>query len=448
MIEVLAKGDAEMSSSVRRVTDHSLQRGVEPENRPDLAALGRGARAAARKVALATAQEKNAALLAMAASVRERMPLILAANAHDMEEAKHEGATEAFLDRLRLDDVRLLAIAQALEEIATLADPVGRITARFERPNGLVIERVATPLGVVAVVFESRPNVMADASALCLKAGNASVLRTGSASFRSAEAIHAALVVGLERAGLPRQAISFVPTRDRAAVGALLSGLEGTIDVIVPRGGKSLVERVQKEARVPVFAHLEGVCHVYVHAGADLGMARDITLNAKLRRTGVCGAAETLLIDRAVAPTHLAPLVKSLLDAGCEVRGDAATLAADHRVTPASETDWEEEYLDAIIACRVVDGLEAAIDHIERHGSHHTDAIVTQDRAAAERFLCEVDSAIVLHNASTQFADGGEFGFGAEIGIATGRMHARGPVGVEQLTSFKYRIRGAGQIRA
>jgi glutamate-5-semialdehyde dehydrogenase len=448
MNEVLAKGDVEMSSSVRRVTEPTLPRGVEPEARLDLTTLGRGARAAARKVALATAQQKDAALRAMAASLRERMTLILAANARDMEEAKREAATEAFLDRLRLDEARVVAITQALEAIAALPDPVGRITARFERPNGLLIERVATPLGVVGVIFESRPNVMADASALCLKAGNASILRTGSASFRSSKAIHAALVSGLERAGLPRQAISLVPTRDRAAVGALLSGLEGTIDVIVPRGGKSLVERVQKEARVPVFAHLEGVCHVYVHAGADLGMARDITLNAKLRRTGVCGAAETMLVDRAVAPTHLAPLVRALLEAGCAVRGDAATLAADSRVIAASEADWDEEYLDAIIACRVVDGLEAAIEHIERHGSHHTDAIVTQDRSAAERFLSEVDSAIVLHNASTQFADGGEFGFGAEIGIATGRMHARGPVGVEQLTSFKYRIRGSGQIRA
>ena len=365
-----------------------------------------------------------------------------------MEEARREAATEAFLDRLRLDEARVLAIAQAVEEIAALADPVGRITARFERPNGLVIERVATPLGVVGVIFESRPNVMADASALCLKAGNASILRTGSASFRSAEAIHAALVAGLERAGLPRQAISFVPTRDRGAVGALLSGLDGTIDVIVPRGGKSLVERVQKEARVPVFAHLEGVCHVYVHAGADLGMARDITLNAKLRRTGVCGAAETLLVDRAVAPTP--SRASREVASRCRLRrarrcGDACGRCPRHR---RERGGLGEEYLDAIIACRVVDGLDAAIEHIERHGSHHTDAIVTEDRSAAERFLSEVDSAIVLHNASTQFADGGEFGFGAEIGIATGRMHARGPVGVEQLTSFKYRIRGAGQIRA
>jgi glutamate-5-semialdehyde dehydrogenase len=437
-----------MSSSIRHVTDRSLLRGDENDLRPGLGALGRHARDAARKVALATPQEKDAALLAMAASVRETMPAILAANTEDMAQARHEAATGAFLDRLRLDETRVLAIARAIEEIAALPDPVGRVTARFERPNGLVIERVATPLGVVGVIFESRPNVIADASALCLKAGNASILRTGSASFRSAEAIHAALVAGLERAGLPRQAISFVPTRDRGAVGAMLSGLDGTIDVIVPRGGKSLVERVQKDARVPVFAHLEGVCHVYVHAGADLDMARSITLNAKLRRTGVCGAAETLLVDHAVASSHLAPLVTALLDAGCAVRGDAATLAVDSRVTAASEADWGLEYLDAIIACRVVEGLDAAIEHIERHGSHHTDAIVTEDWTAAERFLSEVDSAIVLHNASTQFADGSEFGFGAEIGIATGRMHARGPVGVEQLTSFKYRIRGAGQIRA
>jgi glutamate-5-semialdehyde dehydrogenase len=434
-----------MSGSVRRVTEEATQRGIQG---PDLVALGLRARSAARKVAHATAPEKNDALSAMAASVRERRGAILAANARDMSEAKGEAATSAFLDRLRLDDGRVLAMARAIEEIASLADPVGRVTARFERPNGLLIERVATPIGVVGVIFESRPNVVADASALCLKAGNASILRTGSASFRSAEAIHAALIAGLMRSGLPPEAISFVPTRDRGAVGAMLSGLDGAIDVIVPRGGKSLVERVQKEARIPVFAHLEGVCHVFVHAAADLDMARRITVNAKLRRTGVCGAAETLLVDRAVAGTHLAPLVTALLDAGCAVRGDAPTLAVDPRVTAASEEDWRSEYLDAIIACRVVDGIEAAIDHIERHGSHHTDAIVTQDQAAADRFLSEVDSAIVLHNASTQFADGGEFGFGAEIGIATGRMHARGPVGVEQLTSFKYRVHGAGQIRA
>ncbi len=414
----------------------------------DLVALGRGARQAARQIALATAGQKNEALLAMAQAVRAATQAILAANALDMAQAGEEGASGAFLDRLRLDETRVASIAQAIEEVARLADPVGRVLARFERPNGLVIERVATPLGVVGVIFESRPNVIADASALCLKAGNASILRTGSASFRSAQAIHAALIEGLAKAGLPRQAISFVATRDREAVGAMLSGLGGAIDVIVPRGGKSLVERVQKEARVPVFAHLEGVCHVYVHQGADLEMAKRIVVNAKLRRTGVCGAAETLLVDRAVAATHLKPLLTALLDAGCAVRGDAATQAADRRVTAAAQEDWGREYLDAIIACRVVDGLDAAIGHIERHGSHHTDAIVTGDEAAAERFLEEVDSAIVLHNASTQFADGGEFGFGAEIGIATGRMHARGPVGVEQLTSFNYRIRGTGQTRA
>jgi glutamate-5-semialdehyde dehydrogenase len=414
----------------------------------DMLALGRAARAAARHVAPATQKQKNKALISMAVAVEAAIPAVLSANAQDMAEAKSEGAGAAFLDRLRLDEGRVLAIALAIRDVAALPDPVGRILATFERPNGLKIERVATPLGVVGVIFESRPNVIAEAGALCLKAGNASILRTGSASFRSAQAIHAALVEGLSASDLPREAISFVATRDRAAVGAMLSGLDGAIDVIVPRGGKSLVERVQSEARVPVFAHLEGVCHVYVHASADLDMARRITVNAKLRRTGVCGSAETLLVDRAVANTHLRPLVSTLLDAGCAVRGDAATLAVDRRVTSATEADWGTEYLEAIIACRVVDDLDAAIAHIERYGSHHTDAIVAADARAAQRFLMEVDSAIVLHNASTQFADGGEFGFGAEIGIATGRMHARGPVGVEQLTSFKYRVHGTGQTRA
>jgi glutamate-5-semialdehyde dehydrogenase len=414
----------------------------------DLAALGRATRAAARKVALASSDAKNAALRAMAARLRAHASDVLAANALDMEQAKAEGAAAAFLDRLSLDTKRIEAIASAIDDVAELPDPVGRLLARFERPNGLVIERVATPLGVVGVIFESRPNVVADASALCLKAGNASILRTGSASFRSASAIHAALVEGLAEAGLPREAISFVPTRDREAVGAMLAGLHGAIDVIVPRGGKSLVARVQNEARVPVFAHLEGVCHVYVHRAADLEMAKRIVVNAKLRRTGICGAAETLLVDRAVAASHLAPLVKALLDAGCEVRGDRASCAADARVTAAAEEDFGTEFLEAVIACRVVEDLDDAIAHIEHHGSHHTDAIVTADDKAAERFLGEVDSAIVLHNASTQFADGGEFGFGAEIGIATGRMHARGPVGVEQLTSFNYRVHGTGQVRA
>lgn len=412
-----------------------------------MADLGRRARQAARRMALAPNEQKNAALHAMAAAIRARAASILAANAQDLAEAEAKGQTPAFVDRLTLNPERLEAIAEAVESVAVLPDPVGRVLARFERPNGLQIERVATPLGVIGVIFESRPNVTADAGALCLKAGNAAILRTGSESFRSALAIADAMSEGLEKAGLPADAIRLVPTRDRAAVGAMLTGLDGNLDVIVPRGGKSLVARVQEEARVPVFAHLEGLNHVFVHERADLEMARAIVLNAKMRRTGVCGSAETLLVDGACAATHLKPLVLMLLDAGCAVRGDAATQAVDPRVTPAREEDWRTEYLDAIISVRVVDGLEEAIAHIETYGSHHTDSIVTDDAAAAERFLGEVDSAIVLHNASTQFADGGEFGFGAEIGIATGRMHARGPVGVEQLTSFKYRIRGSGQTR-
>jgi glutamate-5-semialdehyde dehydrogenase len=412
-----------------------------------MADLGRRARRAARAVALAPAEQKNAALFAMAARIRAAGDAILRANAEDLAEARERRQSAAFVDRLTLDANRLEGIAAAVESIAGLPDPVGRVLATFERPNGLAIERVATPLGVIGVIFESRPNVTADAGALCLKAGNAAILRAGSDSFRTSSALAAAMGDGLAEAGLPSDAIQLVPTRDRAAVGAMLAGLDGAIDVIVPRGGKSLVARVQSEARVPVFAHLEGVVHVFVHRAADLAMAQSIVLNAKLRRTGICGAAETLLVDRACAETHLKPLVAMLLDAGCEVRGDEATCAADPRVVAASEDDWRAEYLDAIIACRVVDGLDAAIDHIERFGSHHTDAIVTDDPKVAERFLAEIDSAIVLHNASTQFADGGEFGFGAEIGIATGRMHARGPVGVEQLTSFKYRVRGAGQTR-
>ena len=412
-----------------------------------MADLGRRARQAARRIALASAEEKNAALRTMAAAIRARAGSILAANEGDLTDAKAKGQTPAFIDRLALDPGRLEAVAAAVESIADLPDPVGRVLARFERPNGLLIERVATPLGVIGVIFESRPNVTADAGALCLKAGNAAILRAGSESFRTSQAIAGAMGEGLEQAGLPPDAIRLVPTRDRAAVGAMLSGLGGHIDVIVPRGGKNLVARVQEEARVPVFAHLEGICHVFVHRLADLEMAGRIVLNAKMRRTGVCGSAETLLVDRACAATHLGPLVAMLLDAGCAVRGDEAVRACDPRVTAATEEDWRTEYLDAVISARVVDGLDAAIAHIEAYGSHHTDSIVTDDAAAAERFLAEVDSAIVLHNASTQFADGGEFGFGAEIGIATGRMHARGPVGVEQLTSFKYRIRGSGQTR-
>ncbi|HEY8267560.1 MAG TPA: glutamate-5-semialdehyde dehydrogenase, partial [Xanthobacteraceae bacterium] len=352
-----------------------------------------------------------------------------------------------FLDRLSLDAKRVSIMADGVDAVAALPDPVGQVTASWTRPNGLKFERVRTPLGVVAVVYESRPNVTADAGVLCIKAGNAVILRGGSESFRSSGAIHKALVEGLSAEGLPADAIQLVPTRDRAAVGHLLTGLNGNVDVVVPRGGKDLVGRVESEARIPVFAHLEGICHVYVHAPADLDMAKKIVLNAKMRRTGVCGAAETLLVDRALAATHLQPLVQMLIEAGCEIRGDDATRAADKRVVAATEQDWSTEYLDAILSVKVVDGLKAAIDHIGRYGSSHTESIVTGDNKAAEAFLREVDSAIVLHNASTQFADGGEFGFGGEIGIATGRLHARGPVGAEQLTSFKYRVHGSGQTR-
>ncbi len=409
--------------------------------------IGRAAREAARALALAPAARKNRALAAMAVAVRQSRPTVLAANAEDVAEARSAGATRAFLDRLTLDAKRIEAMAAGLDAIRKLKDPVGTVLKSWRRPNGLRIERVRVPLGVVGVIYESRPNVTADAGALCLKAGNAVILRGGSEGFRSTRAIHAALVEGLVQAELPAAAVSLVPTRERAAVGMMLAGLDGTIDVIVPRGGKDLVERVQTEARVPVFAHLEGVCHVYVDGAAKLAMAKAIVLNAKMRRTGVCGAAETLLIDRAGAAKLLKPLIGMLIDAGCEVRGDASVQAADGRVKPANEADWGTEYLDAILTAGVVDGVDAAIAHVERYGSHHTDAIITENRAAAEKFLREVDSAIVLHNASTQFADGGEFGFGGEIGIATGRLHARGPVGVEQLTSFNYRIRGNGQTR-
>jgi glutamate-5-semialdehyde dehydrogenase len=410
-------------------------------------ALGARAKSAARTLALAPSAQKDAALAAMANAIRAGAKQILAANAEDLAEARAAGATEAFIDRLTLDAKRVEAMAVGIEIVRQLPDPVGTVMDTWTRPNGMRIERVRVPLGVVGVIYESRPNVTADAGALCLKAGNAVILRGGSEGFRSSRAIHAALAVGLEQAGLPQAAIELVPTRDRAAVGLMLSGLDGAIDVIVPRGGKGLVGRVQAEARVPVFAHLEGVCHVYVDKAADLAMAQNIVRNAKMRRTGVCGAAETLLVDRAGTAQFLAPLVTMLLDAGCEIRGDTTTQMVDPRVKPASEEDWSTEYLDAIIAVRLVDGVDEAIAHIERYGSHHTDAIVTTDAQAAEKFLAEVDSAIVLHNASTQFADGGEFGFGAEIGIATGRLHARGPVGVEQLCTFKYRVRGSGQIR-
>ena len=409
--------------------------------------IGRAARAAARVLALAPATRKNRALAEMAAAIRRSRPAILSANAEDVAEAKAAGATPAFLDRLMLDAKRIEAMAAGIETIRKLKDPVGIVTKSWRRPNGMRIERVRVPLGVIGVIYESRPNVTADAGALCLKAGNAVILRGGSESFRSIRAIHAALVEGLGGAGLPAATISLVPTRERAAVGMMLAGLDGTIDVIVPRGGKDLVGRVQTEARVPVFAHLEGVCHVYVDKAAKLSMAKAIVLNAKMRRTGVCGAAETLLVDRAGAPKLLKPLVEMLIDAGCEIRGDAAVQAVDARVKPAAEADWGTEYLDAVIAAAVLDGVDAAIGHIERYGSHHTDAIVTEDKAAAERFLAEIDSAIVLHNASTQFGDGGEFGMGAEIGISTGRLPPRGPVGAEQLVSYKYIVRGDGQVR-
>jgi glutamate-5-semialdehyde dehydrogenase len=408
--------------------------------------LASAARAAARVLSLAPPEQKNRALTAMERAIRAQASAILAANAEDVAEARAGGMAASFVDRLTLTQARIDSMADGIATVCQIADPVGIVTESWQRPNGIVIERVRVPLGVVAVIFESRPNVAADAGVLCLKSGNAVILRGGSDSFRSCRAIHDCLVQGLREADLPEAAITLVPTRDRAAVGLLLSGLNGGVDVIVPRGGKSLVARVEAEARVPVFAHLEGVNHVYVDRNANLEMAKSIVLNAKMRRTGVCGAAETLLVDRAAA-ANLKPLVAMLVDAGCEVRGDEDVQRIDARVKPASEEDWDTEYLDAIIAAKVVDGVDGAIAHIHDHGSHHTDAIVTEDFSAAQKFLNEVDSAIVLHNASTQFADGGEFGFGAEIGIATGKFHARGPVGVEQLTSFKYRVHGTGQTR-
>jgi glutamate-5-semialdehyde dehydrogenase len=415
---------------------------------PDLMIdLATRARAAARVLALASPGQKNRALDAMERAIRAHATAILSANAEDVAEARTGGASAAFIDRLTLTPARIDAMADGIVTVRNIADPVGVVTESWQRPNGMTIERVRVPLGVVAVIFESRPNVAADAGVLCLKSGNAVILRGGSDSFRSCRAIHGCLAQGLREADLPEASITLVPTRDRSAVGLVLTGLNGGIDVIVPRGGKSLVARVEAEARVPVFAHLEGVNHIYVDHAANLEMAKSIVLNAKMRRPGICGAAETLLVDRAGAATMLKPLVEMLIDAGCEVRGDEAVQRTDTRVKPATDEDWDTEYEDAIIAAKVVDGLDEAIAHIHDHGSHHTDAIVTEDTDAARKFLNEVDSAIVLHNASTQFADGGEFGFGAEIGIATGRFHARGPVGAEQLTSFKYRVHGTGQTR-
>jgi glutamate-5-semialdehyde dehydrogenase len=409
--------------------------------------LAAGARAAARVLSLASPEQKNRALEAVERAIRKHAGAILAANAEDVTEVRASGATSAFVDRLTLTQARIDLMADGIATVRKIPDPVGVVTESWQRPNGMIIERVRVPLGVVAVIFESRPNVAADAGVLCLKSGNAVILRGGSDSFRSCRAIHACLEQGLREAGLPEASITLVPTRDRAAVGLLLTGLNGGVDVIVPRGGKSLVARVEAEARVPVFAHLEGVNHVYVEQSANLAMAKSIVLNAKMRRPGVCGAAETLLIDRAGAAKSLKPLIEMLIDAGCEVRGDETVQRVDIRVKPASDEDWDTEYEDAIIAARIVDGVDEAIAHIHNHGSHHTDAIVTEDANVAQKFLNEVDSAIVLHNASTQFADGGEFGFGAEIGIATGKFHARGPVGAEQLTSFKYRVHGTGQTR-
>jgi glutamate-5-semialdehyde dehydrogenase len=409
--------------------------------------IGEAAKAASRRLAIASADDKNAALLAAAKALRAATPQILAANTKDVEAAKAAGRPASFVDRLLLDEKRINGIAVGLEEIAALADPVGTVLAEWTRPNGLKFQRVRVPLGTIGIIYESRPNVTADAGALALKAGNAAILRGGSESHHSSVAVHACLVEGLRAAGLPETAIQLVPTTDREAVGAMLRGLDGAVDVIVPRGGKGLVQRVQEEARVPVFAHLEGICHTYVDQGADMKIAVPIVVNAKMRRTGICGATECLLVDKNASSDMLSPLVKALLDDGCEVRGDEATQKVDPRVKAATADDYGKEFLEPIIAVKTVDGVDGAIDHIARFGSQHTDAIITDCEATAERFLNRVDSAIVLVNASTQFADGGEFGFGGEIGIATGKMHARGPVGVEQLTSFKYKVRGTGQIR-
>jgi glutamate-5-semialdehyde dehydrogenase len=409
--------------------------------------LGRNAVEASAVLSQATSAVKDEALARAAQAIRAQADGILAANEHDRAAARAAGLAAALLDRLTLDRVRVEAMAAGLEAIIRLPDPVGTIAAQWQRPNGLRIQRVRVPLGVIGIIYESRPNVTSDAGALCIKSGNAVILRGGSESSQSNAVIHRCLAEGLRGAGLPAECIQLVPTTDRAAVGYMLAGMTEYLDVIVPRGGKSLVARVQKEARVPVIGHLEGNCHVYVDRDADVRMAEAIVLNAKMRRTGICGAAETLLIDRAGVATHLEPVVRTLLEAGCEVRGDEIVQSADPRIRPASEDDWYTEYLDAIIAARVVDGVEGAIAHIARYGSAHTESIVTENQETADRFLQQVDSAIVLHNASTQFADGGEFGMGAEIGISTDRFHARGPVGVEQLTSYKYVVRGAGQIR-
>ena len=409
--------------------------------------LGRRARQAAELLGRASTDSKNVALRAAAQALRTSADDILSANEIDLANGRKRDLSAAMLDRLALTPERLDGIAMSLEDIAELADPIGDIMAEWQRPNGLIIQRVRVPLGVIGIIYESRPNVTADAGALCLKSGNAVILRGGSEAVESNTAIHACLVQGLTAAGLPETAIQRVPTQDREAVGILLRDMAEFVDIVVPRGGKNLIARVQADARVPVMGHLEGLCHTYIHSGADVDMACEVSVNAKMRRTGICGATETILVDEAIADTHLGPVVASLIDAGCEVRGDPRTQAADTRVKPAAESDWGHEFLDSIVAVRVVDDLDQALDYIRRYGSGHTDAIITADAVAAERFLNELDSAIVMHNASTQYADGGEFGMGAEIGIATGRIHARGPVGVEQLTSYKYVVRGTGQTR-
>lgn len=410
-------------------------------------ALGKNARAAARQLAVAPTEQKNKALLAMADEIENSTDEILQANQQDIEAANKAGKDAAFIDRLELNESRINSISAGLRAIAGLDDPIGQVLSSWERPNGLHISRVQVPLGVIGIIYESRPNVTADAGGLCIKAGNAAILRGGSDSYHSSHKIHQALKAGLRAADLPETAIQLVPTTKREAVGEMLKGLNGTVDVIVPRGGKSLVARVQDEARVPVFSHLEGICHIYVDKSADPEMARIISVNAKLRRTGVCGAAETLLIDQAANPHHNRELIKALLDAGSAIRGDETIMTYDDRVEPATAEDWDTEYLESIISARLVDGVEGAISHIASHSSNHTDIIISEDPETVSAFFENVDSAIVMHNASSQFADGGEFGMGAEIGIATGKMHARGPVGVEQLTSFKYLVRGTGQIR-
>jgi len=420
---------------------------LDSELAVSMLAMGRDAQRASQELAIAGTDVKNQALREMAQAIRSGVSDILAANAIDLEAAEKADLRASFMDRLTLNPERIDAMAQGVEAIAELDDPIGGVMAEWERPNGLQIARVRMPIGVIGIIYESRPNVTADAGALCMKSGNAAILRGGSDSYHSSRAILKCLQAGLAGVGLPEAAIQLVPTTDRQAVGMMLSGLDGAIDLIVPRGGKGLVGRVEAEARVPVFSHLEGLCHVYVDKHADTKMAVDVVVNSKMRRTGICGAAETILMDKAGANQHLQPVIDALVDAGCAIRGDAAVCAADPRVEAASDEDWTTEYLDSIVSMAMVDGIDGAMAHIAKYGSSHTESIITEDSATAERFLNEVGSAIILHNASTQFADGGEFGMGAEIGIATGKMHARGPVGLEQLTTFKYNVRGNGQTR-